>query len=90
MYCLRYSDRLVLEMPCAGEDHGHVVLIAVPDRLIILHRSAGLDHDINAMLMRDLYAVGEGEESIRSHHTSAKIKAKSSGLLYRLTQGINA
>ena len=54
--------RLVFEVADAGDDHGHVVVLAEVDAVLVVDGAAGVDDACDAGLVGYLDAVGEGEE----------------------------
>ena len=75
----------MFEVPYSGEDHRHIIRVAVADGVLVPDRATGLDHYVDAMLMGDLDAVGKRKECIGSHHASLKLHPKGSGLFDGLT-----
>jgi len=57
----------MLEMSGAGEDHRDAELVGGVDRELVVHRAAGLDDRLDAVLRGHLDAVGEGEEGVACH-----------------------
>lgn len=56
------------EVTDAGGNHGHVMLVAKVDRVLIANRTARLNDGFNALLLRDLHTIRKGEEGVRSHN----------------------
>ena len=67
----RLQRALVLEVPCAGEDHSHALAVGGGDGLVVADRAAGLDDRRDPRLDGVLHAVGEGEVGVRGQHRAA-------------------
>ena len=52
----------MFEKPLTGENHGHVLLVAGLDDLVVTFRSAWLDHAPGAFLYGGIHTVPEGEK----------------------------
>src|SRR5690242_9722013 len=77
----RGTPRLsMLEVSEPGKYHRHIVGIAIPDRVLVLDRSTGLNDCLDTVVVCNLDAVGEGEESVRSHHRIFVAEAKRAAL----------
>src|SRR5439155_27117027 len=59
------STRSMTEMPHAGQNHRHLMLVRSRDDLLIANRAAGLDDCGDAGLRRRVKTVPEGEAGIR-------------------------
>src|SRR5438105_3985932 len=59
------------KMANAGQHHRHLMLVARLDRVLVAHRSAGLDDRRHAGRGRLVNVVPEWEEGIGSHDRSA-------------------
>lgn len=55
---------LMSEVAYAGEDHGHVALVASADDLLVALRTAGLDDARHAGIDQQFRAIVEGEKRI--------------------------
>lgn len=66
----------MFEVANAREDHRHIMLIAEVYRVLVFNRATRLDHGTDTLLVRDLYTIGEGKESVGGHHRTRKIEAK--------------
>src|SRR5688500_7253198 len=80
----------MLEMADSSEDHGHIVLVTIADRILVLYGTSGLNDHVYAMLMCNFNAVREREECIGRHHTSFQIKPEGPGFFNCLAKGIYA
>ena len=67
---------LVFEMSLAGDDHSHVVFLAVVDAVLVMYRAARVNHAGNACLVGYLDAVGEREEGVACHHGSVEVESE--------------
>src|SRR3954467_3460369 len=59
---LAAGPRLMLEVPDAGEDHGHAALVGGLDHFLVAHRTAGLDRRGRAGVSGRDQAIGKGKE----------------------------
>ena len=59
-------------MSHSGKYHGNSVLIALVNRKLVTHGSAGLDDRGDSCLMRCFHTVGEGEERIGSQYRTLR------------------
>src|SRR5512143_125421 len=62
---LRYGS--MPEMPHAGEDHGHAVLVGGFDDLVVAHRAAGLHYRADAALRGGIDAVAKRKVRVGRH-----------------------
>ena len=85
------ARRSMAEVAAAGEDHGHAVLVAGGDGLVVAPRAAGLDDRGDARGGGDVGAVAEREEGVGGEHRalglarrpcSTAIRTESSRLIW--------
>ena len=55
---------LMFEVPDPGEHHGHIMVVAESDGVLVFHRSARLDHSPDAPTVGNFYAVWKGKERV--------------------------
>src|SRR5688500_6741657 len=67
---------LMFKMSDAGEHHGHVVGVAIINRILIFYRATGLYHRFDAYFTCYFHAIWEREKCIRSHNGAFKFKPK--------------
>ncbi len=65
------SDNSVPEMATAREHHGHAVLVAGRDSLVVTLRAAGLDDRSDSGGSGDVRPIAKWKESVGSQHGSA-------------------
>ena len=59
------------------KQHHHAMFVGRIDHFLIAHRAAGLNDDLNAVLLRDINAVAEREEGFRGHRRAVQIRLAS-------------
>ena len=66
-----------MEQPNPRKAHGHAVLIADLNHIVVAHRSAGLSHILHAASVRPLDIITKGEERVGSQrHAAHPIKPR--------------
>src|SRR5688572_21741674 len=78
-----WQFRLVAELPLAGKDHGHPVLVRCRDHVRVTDGPAGLDYRLDPRLDRLVDAVAEWEERIRAHYGARRVVTGGARLVNR-------
>ncbi len=73
----------------ACHHHCHIVVAAVFNAVGVADRASWLYHRIDAGIVRYFHTVGEGEESIGSHHGAFQRQIEGRGLLDGLLKGVD-
>src|SRR2546421_2630525 len=67
---------LVLKMPLAGQDQRGIHLIDQLDRLVVLHRPAGVNNCRHTRLQQKLWRIGERKKRVRRRHRATDAAAR--------------
>ena len=66
----------MFKVTIACEDHGHVLLVAKVNGILVFDRAARLNHSRDPLLAGNLHTIGKREKGIGGHHSSFQIKTK--------------
>lgn len=79
----------MLKVSHAGDHHGKIIFLAVPDRIFVADGTAGLDEGGDACLMAHLYTVVERKKGVGGEYRPGEINAELPGFLDRLPERVD-
>ena len=75
-------------MAFSGENHSHVMGVAIVNTQLILDRASGLNYSGNSGIICNFNTVGEGKERIACHNCPVEIKIEGLRFVNGLSQGV--